>query len=218
MGGFRTCIASGLLMTPLLIEPFTKELGLMRMFISVLRRLVVVACCCWSTHSLANTLSPFTTDGCSMWMDGTPAQPNLWRHCCVAHDKAYWLGGTEAQRQLADEAIKACVEDAQGKSMADYMYTHIRWGGSPYWFSLYRWGYGWHYWENWKPRGYKVPTADEQAQIDKLLPVADALVAEDARRHAPKTPASDDKNKKMMAASPASAEPSNGDKADDSAP
>lgn len=136
----------------------------------------------------ANTLSPFTTDGCSMWMDGTPAQPNLWRHCCVAHDKAYWLGGSEAERKAADDEIKACVEAAQGKAMADYMYTHIRWGGSPFWFSLYRWGYGWNYWDLWQARGYKTPTPEEQEQIDQLLPAADALIAEDARIHAPKTP------------------------------
>ncbi len=160
----------------------------MRFMLHVSSIVVVAGLCLSIADTQANTLKPFTTDGCSMWMDGTPAQPSLWRHCCVAHDKAYWLGGSEAQRKIADDRIQACVREAQGPAMADYMHTHIRWGGSPYWFSMYRWGYGWNYWENWRPRGYKTPTPEEQAQIDRLMPAAEALIVEDARIHAPKVP------------------------------
>ncbi|HSC67447.1 MAG TPA: helicase [Cellvibrio sp.] len=140
-----------------------------------------------ASYSSANTLSPFTTDGCSLWMDGTMQQPNLWRHCCVAHDLAYWLGGTQAKRKKADEDILECVMVAQGSGMAKYMYTNIRWGGSPYWMNHYRWGYGWNYFDGLWPRGYKEPTAEEQVQIDQLLPAALQLVANDARVNPAKT-------------------------------
>ncbi len=30
-----------------------------------------------------------------------------WQHCCVAHDVAYWRGGTAAQREQADSALSS---------------------------------------------------------------------------------------------------------------
>jgi hypothetical protein len=139
--------------------------------------------------SQANELKPFTTDGCSLWIDGTLEQPNLWRHCCVAHDLDYWKGGTEAQRKQSDARIQACVKEAQGSGMANYIYTNVRWGGSPYWMSNYRWGYGWDYLDGIWPRGYKVPTADEQLQIDQAMPAAQQVIAEDAIKHPAKATA-----------------------------
>jgi hypothetical protein len=132
------------------------------------------------TGEPVNQLTPFATDGCSLWLDGTYAQPNLWRHCCVAHDLAYWLGGTQAQRKAADQAIEVCVAKAQGPGMADYIYTNVRWGGSPYWMTSYRWGFGWPYWQAMKPRGYAEPSLDEQRQAALLLPAAKVLIAADA--------------------------------------
>lgn len=130
----------------------------------------------------ANELKPFKTDGCSLWMDGPPAYPNLWRHCCVAHDLAYWQGGSEQQRATADKAIHACVfEAANSKGMANYMHSMIRWGGSPYWMNHYRWGYGWNYWDGFmNPRGYKIPSVKEQQVINQLLPDALKVIADDA--------------------------------------
>lgn len=142
----------------------------------------------FANNSQASELKPFATDGCSMWIDGTIEQPNLWRHCCVAHDLDYWQGGSEAQRKKSDENIQACVKAALGPGMAKYMYSNVRWGGSPYWMSTYRWGYGWDYLDGLWPRGYKIPTAGEQAQIDRLMPAALQLVAEDARVNPAKTP------------------------------
>jgi hypothetical protein len=134
----------------------------------------------------ANELKPFKTDGCTLWMDGPPLYPNLWRHCCVAHDLAYWQGGTWEQRLAADNAIQACVQrEAEGKGMANYMHSMVRWGGSPYWMNYYRWAYGWNYWEGFKPRGYKVPTIEEQQKINQLLPAAIALIEADAKENPP---------------------------------
>lgn len=133
--------------------------------------------------SQTNELKPFTTDGCSMWIDGTFERPNLWRHCCVAHDLDYWKGGSEAERKASDVRIQACVKTAQGAGMADYMYTNVRWGGSPYWMNHYRWGYGWDYFDGLWPRGYKIPTPEEQQQIDKAMPAARQMIENDALRY-----------------------------------
>lgn len=140
-----------------------------------------------ASTSQANNLKPFATDGCSMWIDGTIEQPNLWRHCCVAHDLDYWQGGSEAQRKKSDENIQACVQAALWPGMATYMYTNVRWGGSPYWMSTYRWGYGWDYLDGLWPRGYKTLTTDEQAQINQQLPAAYQLMHEDALNNPPVT-------------------------------
>jgi hypothetical protein len=130
-----------------------------------------------------NTLKPFATDGCSVWIDGTVNEPYLWRHCCVAHDKAYWIGGTNLERNKADEAILACVSDVAGKTMGSYMYFFVSTGGGPFLVTPYRWGYGWDFLEQGRPRGYKVPTAAEWDQINQLLPLAEKTIADDAITH-----------------------------------
>lgn len=130
-----------------------------------------------------NRLKPFTTDGCSVWIDGTVTEPYLWRHCCVAHDKAYWIGGTNLERNKADEDLLACVSDVGGKAMGSYMYFFVSTGGGPFLVTPYRWGYGWDFLEQGRPRGYKVPTAAEREQINQLLPMAETTIAEDAIKH-----------------------------------
>lgn len=131
------------------------------------------------------SLKPFSTDGCSMWVDGTSKNPRVWRHCCVAHDKDYWLGGTEAQRKLSDENLRACIIQTDNKAMGEYIYMSVRWGGAPQWMTPYRWGYGWDYLDAGKPRGYKTPTEAEQEAIKLRLPQAEQVIAEDAIKHPP---------------------------------
>ena len=82
---------------------------------------------------------------------------------------AYWLGGTEQQREQADVALKECVTAAGEKQIAKLMLAGVRVGGSPYWLTPYRWGYGWPYWDGWLPRGYKVLSEEEQVQADMEL-------------------------------------------------
>ncbi len=65
------------------------------------------------------------------------------------------------------------------------MHGMVRWGGSPYWMKDYRWSYGWNYWEGFKPRGYKIPTVEEQQQINQLLPAAIQLIVDDAKKYPP---------------------------------
>ncbi|WP_216662021.1 hypothetical protein [Niveibacterium sp. COAC-50] len=58
---------------------------------------VFVLCGLAASVAWADTLKPFTTDGCSSFPDGTPWQQTLWLDCCVKHDIAYWIGGTKEE-------------------------------------------------------------------------------------------------------------------------
>lgn len=78
---------------------------------------------------------PFTTDGCSMWPDGT------WRECCVVHDVSYWCGGPE-KRSIADRNLQACVRRKSTRANAFFMYLGVRLGGYRWWPFPWRWGYG----------------------------------------------------------------------------
>jgi len=126
---------------------------------------------CFFTYLLASCasnpsdeLAPFTSDGCSSFPDGTLKQQELWLDCCVEHDKAYWLGGDYADRLQADKDLEACVGKVGEKAIAKLMLAGVRVGGSPYWPTSFRWGYGWDY-----PRGYQKPTEEELALAKKLL-------------------------------------------------
>ncbi len=121
--------------------------------------LVVVS----SVHAQSfEAIKPFTSDGCSSFPDGTLAQKDLWRQCCVKHDKAYWQGGTKQQRLDADVALKQCVQSVGKPRIADLMLAGVRVGGSPYWPTKFRWGYGWEY-----PKGYGELSKREKEQIAK---------------------------------------------------
>ena len=109
-------------------------------------------------------LKPFTTDGCSAFPDGTMEQSNLWLACCIEHDKAYWAGGTKLDRKRADAALKQCVIKVGEPEIAQLMLAGVRVGGTPYFSTKFRWGYGWPYY-----RGYKIPTAKEKAEIEAAL-------------------------------------------------
>ena len=70
-----------------------------------------------------------------------------------------------------------------GKAMGNYMYFFVSTGGSPYWPMPYRWGYGWNYLEAGAPRGYKIPLANDQQQINAQLPAAQQTIIDDAASH-----------------------------------
>jgi hypothetical protein len=104
-------------------------------------------------------LRPFTTDGCSLFPDGTAHRKDLWLHCCEAHDHRYWMGGSEADRREADLALRACVAAEGQPQVADWMLRGTRAGGTPYLPTGFRWGYGWRY-----LRGYE-PLTDEEKKL-----------------------------------------------------
>lgn len=115
--------------------------------------------------SACSTVTPnlrdFTSDGCSLFVDGNMRDRKLWCECCFAHDVAYWQGGSEKDRRTADRALRECVRERTGnKALGDLMYAGVTVGGHPAFPTWYRWGYGWNY-----SRGYKQLTEDEQSQV-----------------------------------------------------
>lgn len=86
----------------------------------------------------------FTTDGCSRWLD------NSWVACCIAHDIAYWCGGSEQDRQEADQELMRCVNN-KAPVFGNIIYAGTRIGGAPWLPTPWRWGYGWDDW----PRSYE---------------------------------------------------------------
>ena len=115
--------------------------------------------------TIAETIRDFTSDGCSRFPDGTLKNKQLWCDCCIAHDKAYWQGGTQWQKQVADEALRHCVLQKTGNILlADTMFYGVFFGGAPLLPTSYRWGYGWNY-----GRGYQALTLNELKQVDEKI-------------------------------------------------
>jgi protein tyrosine phosphatase (PTP) superfamily phosphohydrolase (DUF442 family) len=113
----------------------------------------------------ASDLSPFTSDGCSLFPDGTIKDRAKWCDCCFAHDIAYWQGGTEDDRKKTDETLRDCVLNrTKDKNLAETMYIGVRAGGHPAFLTWYRWGYGWSY-----GRGYKPLSDVEKQQVLEAL-------------------------------------------------
>lgn len=91
-------------------------------------------------------MQDFSTDGCSLFPDSSLIDSKDWCSCCLAHDLAYWRGGTSEERLKADEEFKGCVQAATGNAaLADLMFAGVRVSGGPYFFTSYRWGYGWSF-------------------------------------------------------------------------
>ncbi len=109
-------------------------------------------------------LSPFSTDGCSLFPDRSLLSGVDWCRCCVAHDLVYWRGGTAEERLEADQALRACVLQATGNTaLAELMYAGVRTGGGPYFYTRYRWAYGWPY-----GRGYEPLSPEERERAAAL--------------------------------------------------
>ena len=113
-----------------------------------------------ATSAFGNSLKPFTSDGCSSFPNGTIAQSDLWLSCCVAHDYAYWRGGSYDERLQADQELRSCVAKVGEPEVAILMLAGVRVGGTPFLPTTYRWGYGWSY-----PKFYGELTEDELAQV-----------------------------------------------------
>ncbi len=137
---------------------------------SRLRGLVLVAIMAPATV-MAGDLRPFTTDGCSVFPDGTSEHHSLWSACCVKHDVAYWQGGSSDERRVADEALAQCVRAVGRPKTASLMLAGVRMGGTPYLPTSYRWGYGWPFF-----RGYKKLSEQERQEVNRQLKTQQAML------------------------------------------
>lgn len=131
----------------------------MRRHITIALVLAISAC------KSSSELEPFSSDGCTLFPDTSLISKKDWRECCFDHDVAYWMGGTREQRETADLALKHCVLDKTGdEELASLMYEGVRFGGSPYFYNWYRWGYGWGF-----ERKYQQLLPDELERAEQLL-------------------------------------------------
>ena len=113
----------------------------------------------------AQELKAFQSDGCSLFPDRSTITSKDWCLCCFEHDLAYWRGGTADERLEADRRLKACILTKTGdEKLAEMMYSGVRFGGSPYFYNWYRWGYGWGY-----ERKYAPLSEAERAQVEERL-------------------------------------------------
>ena len=106
--------------------------------------------------------APFTTDGCSWFPDGYLKQRTLWLDCCIAHDYAYWKGGSRDERMEADRQLKSCVSSLGLPTLGWLMELGVYVGGSPVFPTSFRWDYGWPY-----PRRYRALTEEELKQVKR---------------------------------------------------
>lgn len=110
----------------------------------------------------AENIHPFNSDGCSGSPDAILGTSFI--HCCIAHDFDYWIGGTEEQKEQADQTLKQCIQKTipQHPRIALLYKLGVLAGGAPRFLGgiesplTWRWGYGWE--EN---HGY-TPTTKEQ--------------------------------------------------------
>lgn len=92
----------------------------------------------------ANTLKTFSTDGCTMFIDGPLKQPGLWLHCCEEHDLRYWFGGSGTDMDKTDLRLKACVKEVAGENWSEIIYRGVRAGHSSPIKNKTQWSWGWN--------------------------------------------------------------------------
>jgi len=115
--------------------------------------------------STESELKPFSSDGCSLFPDSSLMSESDWCSCCFEHDLQYWRGGTQEEREASDRQLQRCVLEKTGNStLSRLMYEGVRAGGSPYFYSWYRWGYGWNF-----ERKYQSLTPKEHDVADELI-------------------------------------------------
>jgi hypothetical protein len=119
-----------------------------------------------SASSLKNSLKPFETDGCTMFVDGPPDKPELWKHCCVEHDMRYWFGGDMLDRDQTDLQLRSCVQVVAGASWAELIYLGVRAGHRSPIKNKTQWSWGW----------------SEARQNTKLTPAETEYVISELRR------------------------------------
>jgi hypothetical protein len=89
-------------------------------------------------------LKPFVTDYCTLYVEGTRAQPNLWRHCCLEHDLYFWSGGSLEDKKRSDLGLKECVAKTGATTQAVLIYAAVVIGGhSPVHIKAKEWGNAW---------------------------------------------------------------------------
>ena len=95
-------------------------------------------------------------------VDGCTLAPDFnFGGCCVAHDVAYWQGGSRAERLDADRVFRGCVAEKSNAPAAWLYYLGVRVGGVGVLPTPWRWGFGWDYPRTGPPKRSKIPPRTE---------------------------------------------------------
>lgn len=117
-----------------------------------------------SAQRPALELKPFSTDGCTLFINGPSDRPNLWRDCCVEHDLRYWFGGSKDDRDSTDLRLKACVEKVAGANWAKIIYVGVKTGHLSPIKNKTQWNWGWK-----EKREYGPLSTDEVSTVKIAL-------------------------------------------------
>ena len=123
--------------------PLEYYLGMKTLVFAIFSLIFVLPASAKEAIDLKNTLKPFYTDGCTLFVDGPIDRPNLWRHCCVAHDLRYWFGGSNHDLDKTDLKLKSCVEKVAGPVWAEVIYQGVRLGHKSPIKNKTHWSWGW---------------------------------------------------------------------------
>lgn len=122
----------------------------------------------FQTWRSPHEIAPFSSDGCSGFIDGSPTEKSAWTHCCEIHDISYWAGvGGEEAHTKSDEDLKQCVSAAGYPNVGAIMYGAVRGMKIPNTTMplSFRWGYGWP-----NVMGYRNHTLAQLESIKANLP------------------------------------------------
>jgi hypothetical protein len=98
----------------------------------------------FASFSALADVTDFKSNGCTMFPEGTRANPKQWEHCCIEHDLFFWAGGTRGERDLADLELRDCVIATGAREIGRLMYAGVRAGyRSPIRLSKEGWGNAW---------------------------------------------------------------------------
>lgn len=109
---------------------------------NIILSLLIILTGCFSLAQ-SEGLQKFETDYCTLFVNGTPKHPNLWKHCCFEHDLRYWFGGTLVDRNTADSYLKQCVYNVAGSFWANLIYDGVKIGHKSPVKNRHHWGWGW---------------------------------------------------------------------------
>lgn len=121
--------------------------------------------------------SRFETDGCSSYPDGDILKSGYsWLHCCIVHDMPYWIGGTLQEKLDADKELQMCVAEASSETHGTMMEWGVFVGGSPFFATPWRWGYGWN-----KLQPFKELSSEKREKVKVLLDSMDSALLEQSQ-------------------------------------
>ena len=81
------------------------------------------------------------SDGCTLapWLSANPK----YRELCVIHDRAYYYGGSEADKLLADEALRdGLIAHGMDREQAAIVFWAVQRGGVPQARLPWSWAFG----------------------------------------------------------------------------